>query len=240
MECSQNRPEQREVLPDLQNQMVRIAVVGAFLVCAALVAIVHIAASQVSANGRKFVFDRRIAGEYEIALGKIPPSPVVGNFYLSILLTETATETPVLGADVVVTAVGPIPVDESGTPIDAARTNATVPSVSQSSQAESAQDEAGQPEIGPITVNPDPDSENYPGYYDTELPIVLDRPGLWMFTVSVDSPTAGAAATDFPVEVTTPNPWPGIITLFALMVFIVVVALAVRMYIMERRRSRSS
>lgn len=224
----------------MPNKMVRLAVVGAFLVCAALVAVVHIAASQVSANGRVVEFDRRIAGEYEIALGKIPPSPIVGNFYLSILLTAAATEMPVLGADVLVTAVGPIPVDESGTPIDAAQTNATVASVSQSSQAESTQDEAGQPEIGPITVNPDPDSENYPGYYDTEQPIVLDRTGLWVFTVSVDSPTAGAATADFPVEVTTPNPLTGIITLVALMAFIVVVALAVRMYIRERRRSRSS
>ena len=240
MECSQNRPAQREVLPDLPNQIVRLAIVGAFLVCVALIAVVHIAASQVSANGRVVEFDRRIAGEYEIALGKIPPSPIVGNFYLSILLTESATETPVLGADVVVTAVGPVPVDESGTPIDAARTSATAASASQSSQTESARAESGQPEIGPITVNPDADSENYPGYYDTEQPIVLDRTGLWMFTVSVDSPAAGAATADFPVEVTTPNPLTGIITLVALMAFIVVVALAVRMYIRERRRSRSS
>ena len=229
----------------MPNQMIRLAVVGAFLVCAALVAVVHFAASQVSANGRVVEFDRRIAGEYEIALGKIPPSPIVGNFYLSILLTESATEMPVLGADVVVSAVGPIRVDESGTPIDAARTSATAAdataaSVSQSSQAESTQVEEGQPEIGPITVNPDSDAENYPGYYDTEQPIVLDRTGLWMFTVSVDSPAAGAATADFPVEVTTPNPLTGIVTLVALMAFIVVVALAVRMYIRERRRSRSA
>lgn len=216
--------------------MVRLAVVGAFLVCAALAAVVHNAASQVSANGRVVEFDRRIAGEYEIALGKIPPSPIVGNFYLSILLTETATETPVLGADVVVTAVGPAPVNESGTPIDAAQTSATPTSASQPNQAESAWAETGQPEIGPITVNPDPDWENYPGYYDTEQPIVLDRTGLWMFTVSVE----GAATADFPVEVTTPNPLTGIITLVALMAFIVVVALAVRMFIRERRRSRSA
>ena len=220
--------------------MVRLAVLGAFLVCAALVAVVHIATSQVSANGRVVEFDRRIAGEYEIALGKIPPSPIVGNFYLSILLTEIATEMPVLGADVVVTAVGPVPVDEFGTPIDAAQSSATAASESQSSASSTSQAEAGQPEIGPITVNPDPDSENYPGYYDTEQPIVLDRTGLWMFSVSVDSPAAGAATADFPVEVTTPNPLTGIITLVALMAFIVVVALAVRMYIRERRRSRSS
>ncbi|MXY45824.1 MAG: hypothetical protein F4Y44_02345 [Chloroflexi bacterium] len=219
--------------------MVRLAVVGAFLVCAALGAVVHIAASQVSANGRVVEFDRRIAGEYEIALGKIPPSPIVGNFYLSILIIETETETPVLGADVVITAVGPVPLDESGTPIGMARTSETAASASQLSQAESAQAESGQPEIGPIAVNPDPDSENYPGYYDTEQPIVLDRTGLWMFTVSVDSPAAGAATADFPVEVTTPNPLTGIVTLVALMAFIVVVALAVRMYIRERRRSRS-
>ena len=81
------------------------------------------------------------------------------------------------------------------------------------------------PEIGPIVVNPDPDPQNYAGYYDTEQPIVLDRSGWWTFAVNVDSPDAGKASAQFLVNVTTPNPLIGIITLVALLAFIIVVAL---------------
>ena len=56
----------------------------------------------------------------------------------------------------------------------------------------------------------------------------------------VDSPSGGKATAEFPVSVTTPNPITGIVTLVALMAFIVVVSLAIRMYIRERRRSRQS
>ena len=42
------------------------------------------------------------------------------------------------------------------------------------------------------------------------------------------------------MNVTTPNPLIGIITLVALLAFIIVVALAIRMYLRERRRSKSS
>ena len=202
----------------MPSTCVRLAAIGLVLLGVASAAAVHFTASSAQANGRVVEFDRRIAGPYEIALGKIPPSPVVGNFYLSILLTEAASKTPVLGANVVVSAVGP-PAEGEASPT---RDN---------------------PEIGPIVVNSDPDSQNYPGYYDTEQPIVLNRPGAWTFTVSVDG--AADAPTDtvtaeFPVDVTTPNPITGIITLVALLAFIVVVALAIRMYIRERRRSKSS
>ena len=204
----------------MSSNWFRLALIGAVLLVIAASAAIHFAASSAYANGRVVEFDRRIAGEYEIALGKIPPTPIVGNFYLSILLTDAETKTPVVGANVVVSAVGPI----------------------------DAEDDAGMEtpptEIGPIVVNPDPDPENYPGYYDTEQPIVLDRTGLWLFTVSVDSPQASAPAdsvtAEFPVEVTTPNPITGIVTLVALLAFIIVVALAIRMYIRERRRSKSS
>ena len=193
---------------------IRLAIVGAVLLGIAAVGVAHLASSPAYANGRVVEFDRRNAGPYEIALGKIPPTPIVGNFFLSILLTESASATPVLGAKVVVSATGPVAEGE-------------------------ADPQTSAPELGPIVVNPDPDPQNYPGYYDTEQPIVLDRTGMWTFTVSVDG-TAGAATADFPVDVTTPNPITGIVTLVALLAFIVVVALAIRMYIRERRRSKSS
>lgn len=204
--------------PTLSENLVRLSVIGVILLGMAVAAVAHFAAPRANANGRVVEFDRRIAGPYEIALGKIPPTPIVGNFYLSILLTEAESKAPVLGANVAISAIGP-PVEGEASPT------------------------MGEPEIGPIVVNPDPDPQNYPGYYDTEQPIVLDRTGLWVFTVSVDSAEAGTptdrAAAEFPVEVTTPNPITGIVTLLALLMFIIVVALAIRMFLRERRRSRA-
>ena len=194
--------------------LVRLAIVGVVLLGIAAVAAVNFTASQAHANGRVVEFDRQIAGPYEIALGKIPPSPIVGNLYLSILLTEAESKAPVLGAKVVVAAIGPSVEGETSPMRD-------------------------DPEIGPIVVNPDPDPQNYAGYYDTER-IVLDRAGWWTFSVLVESPDAGKAAAEFLVYVDTPNPLIGIITLVALLAFIIVVALAIRMYLRERRRSRSS
>ena len=195
--------------------MVRLAIIGAVLLGIAAASVVHFASSSAHANGRVVEFDRQIVGPYEIALGKIPPSPIVGNLYLSILLTEVESKAPVLGAEVVVSATGP-PIEGEASPM------------------------GDGPEIGPIVVNPDPDPQNYAGYYDTEQPIVLDRSGWWTFAVNVDSPDAGKASAQFLVNVTTPNPLIGIITLVALLAFIIVVALAIRMYIRERRRSKSS
>ncbi len=191
----------------MPSNLLRLVVIGAVLLGMAGAAVVHFVSSYAYANGRVVEFDRRIAGSYEIALGKIPPTPIVGNLYLSILLTDTASETPVTGAEVIVSAIGP---------------------------------DSAEVEVGPIVVNPDPDPQNYPGYYDTEQPIILDRVGTWMFTVSVDAPAAGAAEAEFLVDVTTPNPITGIVTLVALLAFIIVVALAIRMYIREKRRSKSS
>ena len=199
---------------------IRLAAIGVVLLGVAAVATIHFASPAAQANGRVIEWDLRTAGTYQIGFGKIPRSPVVGNFYLSILITDTASTMPVLGANVVVSAVGP--------PIEG------------EASAVSDPPETGPPEIGPIIVNPDPDPQRFPGYYDTEQPIVLDRPGMWTFTVSVDSPEADEATAQFPVEVTTPKPWPGILTLFALLAFIIVVALAIRMYIRERRRSKST
>jgi hypothetical protein len=204
---------------------IRLAAVGVILLGVAAVATAHLASPSAQANGRVIEWDLRTAGTYQIGFGKIPKSPVVGNFYLSILITDTASTAPVLGADVIVSAMGP-PIEGEASPASAL--------------PETGPPETGPPEIGPIVVNPDPDPQNYPGYYDTEQPIVLDRPGMWTFTVRVDSPEADEATAQFPVEVTTPNPITGIITLVTLLAFIVVVALAIRMYIREKRRSRST
>ena len=195
--------------------MVRLAIIGAVLLGIAAASVVHFASSSAHANGRVVEFDRQIVGPFEIALGKIPPSPIVGNLYLSILLTEVESKAPVLGAEVVVSATGP-PIEGEASPM------------------------RNGPEIGPIVVNPDPDPQNYAGYYDTEQPIVLDRSGWWTFAVNVDSPDAGKASAQFLVNVTTPNPLIGIVTLVAMLAFIIVVALAIRMYLRERRRSKSS
>lgn len=193
---------------------VRLAIIGAVLLGIAVAVIIHLVSSPAYANGRVVEFDRRIAGPYEIALGKTPTPPRVGNFYLSILITDAASREPVRDAKVIVSAIGP-PAEGEASPM------------------------ADGPEIGPIVVAPDlEDVENYPGYYDSEV-IVLNRAGVWKFTVSVDG-AAGAASAEFPVDVITPNPLTGIITLVALIVFVIVVALAIRMYIRERRRSRLS
>ena len=192
-----------------------LAISGVLLLGFVAAAAFHLASAHASANGRFPEFDRRTAGPYEIALSTSPPR--VGNLYLSILLTEAASTAPVLDATVVVTAVGPSVEGETGPQTDPQ-------------------------EVGPIIVNPDPDPIRYPGYYDTTEatePIVLDRVGTWIFTVSVDG-AVGAATAEFPVEVTSLNPITGIITLVTLLAFIIVVALAIRMYIRERRRSRST
>ena len=159
------------------------------------------------ANGRVVEFDRQEAGPYEIAFGKIPGSPRVGALFLSIIVTDTASATPVTGADVLVSATGP---------------------------------DAAEVEVGPIAVAPDPDAANYPGYYDTTEPITLDRAGLWLFAVEVDGAAGGKARAEFSVEATEPNPITGIVTLLALAAFAAVVALAIRMYLRERRRRGSS
>ena len=198
----------------MPSYWIRLALSGGVLLGIAAVVVAHLAPSQAYANGRTVAFERQVAGSYEIAFGKIPPTPIVGNFFVSILLTDTASKAPVFDANVVISATGP-PVEGETSPM------------------------RDGPEIGPIVVQPDPNPEQYPGYYDSET-IMLDRPGWWTFSVLVESPSGGKATAEFPVNVTTPNPITGIVTLLALVAFIVVVALAVRMYIRERRRSRTT
>ena len=189
----------------------RIAWAG-WLVAIAALAVLVAAWAQVApeiafANGRVVEFDRQVAGPYEIAFGKIPGSPRVGALFLSIIVTDAASATPVTGADVLVSGRGPGAADV---------------------------------EVGPVAVAADPDAANYPGYYDTTEPITLDRAGMWLFAVEVDSAAGGKARAEFSLEATEPNPITGIVTLLALAAFAAVVALAIRMYLRERRRRGSS
>lgn len=191
----------------------RIARAGALTAIAAAIAILiataawaRVAPEMAFANGRVVEFDRQEAGPYEIAFGKIPGSPRVGALFLSIIVMDTASAAPVVGADVLVSGRGPGAADV---------------------------------EVGPVAVAPDPDAANYPGYYDTTEPITLDRAGLWLFAVDVDSAAGGKARAEFSLEATEPNPITGIVTLLALAAFAAVVALAIRMYLRERRRSGS-
>ena len=59
------------------------------------------------ANGRIAIYERKVAGPYEVGLGTIPPSPSVGNLHLSITVMDAATETPVVNAAVEVEGTGP-------------------------------------------------------------------------------------------------------------------------------------
>ena len=131
----------------------------------------------------------------------------MGALFLSIIVTDVASATPVTGADVLVSGRGP---------------------------------GAAEVEVGPVAVAADPDAANYPGYYDTTEPITLDRAGMWLFAVEVDSAAGGKARAEFSLEATEPNPITGIVTLLALAAFAAVVALAIRMYLRERRRRGSS
>lgn len=60
-----------------------------------------------NANGRVAKFITQVAGPYEIALGTIPDTPVVGNLHLTMTVTDTLSNTLVLDAEVTVTGTGP-------------------------------------------------------------------------------------------------------------------------------------
>ena len=60
----------------------------------------------VQANGRVTSFERKTAGPYEIGLGTIPPSPS-GNLHLALTVTDTATSSPVLDANLELQGAGP-------------------------------------------------------------------------------------------------------------------------------------
>lgn len=59
------------------------------------------------ANGRVQVFDTRVGGPYEIPVGTIPGSPLVGTLHFTIKVTDFATGASVLRPEIVVTGTGP-------------------------------------------------------------------------------------------------------------------------------------
>ncbi len=189
-------PDRSQIAPTLTSALILLACIWT-----------HISPPPAFANGRVVEFERRLAGKYEIALGKIPATPIVGNLHLTMTITDTTASTPVMGAKVLVSAIGPPSVEGADPSMD----------------------------ISPTAAEPDP---NDPIYYD--VAVNVDRPGVWQFTIQVEADGAEPSTAEFPVEVSTPNPITGIVTLLALVVFIAVIALAVRVYIRERRRSKLS
>jgi hypothetical protein len=67
-----------------------------------------VSASLVYANGRVLELKKHTAGPYEIAAGTIPGTPVVGAFHMTMNVTDTANNAPIIDANVIVSAVGPV------------------------------------------------------------------------------------------------------------------------------------
>ena len=86
---------------------VRQIIVLAVAWASALAALTLILTATVSANGRVGQFVRQAAGPYEIALGTIPDSPVVGELHLTMTVRDTTAESFVLDAEIKVSGVGP-------------------------------------------------------------------------------------------------------------------------------------
>jgi len=59
------------------------------------------------ANGQIGQSLKQVAGPYEITLGTVPDTPVVGNLHLAITITDALSKTPVLDAEVTVVGKGP-------------------------------------------------------------------------------------------------------------------------------------
>ena len=69
---------------------------------------------------------------------------------------------------------------------------------------------------------------------DYDLDVELDREGAWVFTVYVDA-ELGEATAEFPLDVTKPNPWLGMLTLSLAIVLLLIVGLSMRRYFAARR-----
>lgn len=74
---------------------------------AALAVVVASFPAVLQANGRVTSFQKKMAGPYEIGLGTIPPSPSVGNLHLALTVTDSATKSPVLDAQLELQGTGP-------------------------------------------------------------------------------------------------------------------------------------
>ncbi len=59
------------------------------------------------ANGRVVSYTTKTAGPYEVGLGTIPRTPVVGNLHLSLRVQDASTSGAISAASVTVVGVGP-------------------------------------------------------------------------------------------------------------------------------------
>ena len=71
-----------------------------------------------------------------------------------------------------------------------------------------------------------------PTFYDVNT--TVDREGTWMFTVEVTG-EPGQAAAGFAIQVTEANPFTGIVTILALLAFLTVLGLSVRVFLTQQR-----
>ena len=79
----------------------------ALVTVSALVVLGLILISPTEANGRVTGLITQQAGPYEIALGTIPDRPVVGALHMTMTISDSSTQTPVLDADISVVGTGP-------------------------------------------------------------------------------------------------------------------------------------
>ena len=84
-------------------------------------------------------------------------------------------------------------------------------------------------EIGPIAATA---SVRDPLFYEANPSV--DREGTWVFTIAVAA-ELGEGSANLPVDVREANPLIGIVTLLALIAFLVIIGLSVRAYLRERR-----
>ena len=89
-------------------------------ICVALLTLIATTSSDVvRANGRVARSVTQSAGPYQVSLGTIPATPVVGNLHLTMTVTEVSSQTLVLDAEVMVSGRGPGQTDAEIGPISA-------------------------------------------------------------------------------------------------------------------------
>tara|TARA_B110000014_G_C20022477_1_gene530572 strand:+ start:349 stop:909 length:561 start_codon:yes stop_codon:yes gene_type:complete len=78
-----------------------------FLIITLIVAPFVITTGQAYANGRATLLVSQEKGPYKIDVSVLPSQPVVNNTHVSVLLMSKSDDTPIIDADVVVSATGP-------------------------------------------------------------------------------------------------------------------------------------
>jgi hypothetical protein len=85
-------------------------------------------------------------------------------------------------------------------------------------------------EMGPLVAS---NNSSDPTFYD--ISTTVDREGTWVFTVGVTS-DLGQAATEFAIEVTKASTFMGMVTILALLAFLTVLGLSVRVFLRQQAR----